>query len=72
MKTNVAIASCFQTLEDYLKSDVCDGYSVHCQFPKPKGLCGLDEDIRKTGMLFVRFSDGEIIRNSEKPLSVSA
>lgn len=41
----VAIASCWNSLDDLLKTDICTGEAIYCQFPLGQlGLCEIEGD----------------------------
>lgn len=68
---NVAYASNEQTLEDYLKSDVCSGREVYCAF-EPANLDSLYyqgwliEKMKKIGIKKINFLNRHSIRNESQ------
>jgi hypothetical protein len=62
---NVAIASSVVTLEDYLKTDVCQGKVIHCQFGIGQSqLTYFQKCVDKIGINEVRFNNGVILKRS--------
>lgn len=65
----VAIASSITTLDDYLKTDVCEGRIIHCQFPYAEILGKYWEYMIRRSILEkniheVVFSDGVVIKGT--------
>lgn len=68
MSNKVAIASCIETLEDYLKTDVCAGHSIYCQFSSSIVIDWkqyLNKKIIANRINAVVFSDGVTINNDK-------
>lgn len=54
----LAIASNRTTLEDYLKTKVCSGLIIHCQFPYYKDTFFIKRRMKEIGVKAITFSDG--------------
>lgn len=64
---NIAYASSMQTLDDYFRSNICDGRSIYCAFCLSDNLIERDfikRSMISCGIIEIRFRNGEVLRNS--------
>lgn len=64
---NIAYASSMQTLDDYFRSNICNGRSIYCAFCLSDSLVERDfikRSMAGCGIIEIRFRNGEVLRNN--------
>ncbi|MEZ8329185.1 hypothetical protein AB6C40_14955 [Vibrio splendidus] len=61
-KNKTAIASSIQSLEDFLKTDICQGAHVHCTFKKDRLIADhwfIKKRMKELNISQISFTDGQ-------------